>query len=131
LEGDIFVTAAQCTAPGSGAGDFAQAIFVPKVLNKAKQDLLLIFPFGKLGAMQWAPAPTQTSGLLHGTKAVAINAIDTGGYATRQFPTSLFKVEPLSSPTNTTTSVNLKFTFSQPDGCIVTMAGTLVGPWSN
>ncbi len=130
-KGDIFVKSAKCSAPGSGAGapgDFAEAMFVPKVLNNAKQDLLLGSSIKGIGAMQWAP--TQTSGLLHGTKAVVINAVDTGGYWTRQFPTSAFTVQP-SSPTNTTTSVNLTFTFTQPDGCIVTMSGILVGPWPN
>ena len=130
-EGDIFLKTADCTAPGSGnedPGDYVHAIFVPKGVNKAKQDWLLMFSFKKLKAMQWVP--TQTSGLLQGTQAVAVNTVGKGGYSALQFPTSPFTVQP-ASPTNTTKSVALNFTYTQPEGCIVTMSGILVGPWSN
>lgn len=132
-EGDIFLKTAQCSAPGSGAGDpgdYLHAIFAPKVLNKAKHDLLLIFSFKKLMAMQWVP--TQATGLLQGTPAVAVNGVGKAGYSALQFPTntSTFTVQP-ANPVNTTKSVSLNFAFTQPDGCIVTMTGILVGPWPN
>ena len=118
---------------GNTIGQFAQASFAPKGqgANDATQDKLVIFPFGRYGAMQWAPV--KNSGLLNNATSVTGSGIDSGGFYTNTINGTFSFPTPPTPTAVGSSKVAVSFTITnQGNGggtCTFTVAGTLTGPF--
>ena len=137
-QGDMFINtatpAANCTAFKVGKL-VPQVMFAPKGLpnNDPKHDKFMWFPVGELTAQQWVP--NTSSGLLNGATSVAASGVNSGGLYTSitdPSPITSFSVSPptiTTVPTQLASSIVTVTFKAVPNGCSVTAAGHLIGPY--